>query len=497
MTDTAVLTGMKNNISLKSGFIKSILIILFLYFIPGCPKNPATGERQFNIVSTAQEIELGKESDQQISESFGLYNDPALAEYVSRLGKELAAKSERPDLPWTFRVLDDPVVNAFALPGGFIYVTRGILSHLNSEAELTGVLGHEIGHVTAKHSANMISQAQLAQLGLGVAAILKPDLYQKYGQFANIGIQLLFLKFGRDDEKEADWLGVRYMLRENYNPEALKSVMSTLDKVSSQAGAGGVPEWLSTHPSPGNRIELIQESIDTMSQNTASLQVNREEFVNRINQIIYGEDPREGYFKGTTFYHPELKFQFGFPSGWKTLNQKAAVIGISPNQDAAIQITLSGQKSLQAAANEFFRQEGLNAGQLNSLNINNLPVVWGEFTAATQQGNVQGASYFIQHGGNIYQVLGYTAQQSWSQYQSSITGALNTFNQLNDPNYLSVEPKKINIVTINKAMTLQEFYNSYPSTVPIESIALINQAEPGTQFQAGHKLKQVTGGKIP
>lgn len=479
------------------GLLKSSLILLFFCFFSGCPKNPATGERQLNLVSKDQEIALGKESDQQISASFGVYQNDELSNYVNSIGQQLAAKSERPDLPWTFRVLDDPVVNAFALPGGFIYVTRGILSHMNSEAELAGVLGHEIGHVTAKHSVNRISEAQLAQLGFGAAAILKPELYQKYGQFANIGIQLLFLKFGRDDEKEADWLGVRYMTRENYNPELLKNVMATLEKVSASAGGGGVPEWLSTHPSPGNRIKLIQEAIDTVTKNVSTLQVNKDQFFNKINQLTFGDDPREGYFKGNTFYHPELKFQFNFPTNWKTINQKEAVVGISSAQDAAIQITLSSQKNLQNAANEFFKQEGLQAGQMNSTSIHNLPVIFGEFTAATEQGNVQGTSYFIQYAGNIYQVLGYTSQQKWNQYKSSVVSSLSSFNQLNDPGFLSVEPRRVNIVTLDKSMTLQEFYSRFPSTVPIETVALINQAEAGTQFQSGQKLKQVVGGKTP
>lgn len=484
--------------SIARGFLlRSSLIVLLITFLSGCPKNPATGERQFNIVSTEQEIELGKESDQQISAQMGLYDNKELADYVNQLGQRLAAESERPDLPWTFRVLDDPIVNAFALPGGFIYITRGILSHMNSEAELAGVIGHEIGHVTAKHSVNRLSELQLAQLGLGVAAIFKPELYQKYGQFAGIGLQLLFLKFGRDDEKEADWLGVRYMVREQYNPEYLKNVMATLERVSAASGAGGIPEWLSTHPSPGNRIKLIQESIDTVSKNVSTLQVNKDQFFQKINQITFGEDPREGFFKGNTFYHPGLRFQYAFPAGWKTINQKQAVIGVSPNQDAAIQIMLSGQKNLQSAANEFFRQEGIQAGQLSSSSINNLPTIFGEFAAATEQGNVQGTSYFIQYGENIYHMIGYTAQQQWGQYKNPVVSSIGSFNQLNDPAYLSVEPRKINIVNLDQAMTLQQFYAKYPSTVPIEEIALINQAEAGTQFQAGQKLKQVVGGKVP
>ncbi len=185
----------------------------------GCSTNPATGEKQLNLVGEQQEIAMGKEASQQVDSSMGLYQDAGLQNYVASLGKRLAAVSERPNLPWKFQVVDDPSVNAFALPGGFIYVTRGILTYLNNEAELVGVMGHETGHVTAEHSVNQMSKQQLAQLGLGLGAMLKPDWAQKYGQLAMAGMSLLFLKFSRDDESQADELGLRYMEKLRYNPQ--------------------------------------------------------------------------------------------------------------------------------------------------------------------------------------------------------------------------------------------------------------------------------------
>ena len=164
--------------------------------------NPATGERQLTLIGEAQEIQMGREADQEISASLGLYADEAAQRYVSALGQELAAKSERPDLPWSFKVVDDPIVNAFALPGGFIYVTRGIMAHLSSEAELVAVLGHEIGHVTGRHSVERLSKAQLANVGLGVGMIVSPR-FRQFGDLAQMGMGLLFLKYSRDDEREA------------------------------------------------------------------------------------------------------------------------------------------------------------------------------------------------------------------------------------------------------------------------------------------------------
>src|SRR5687768_16095576 len=180
---------------------RAAVALILIAGIPGCATNPATGRRQVMLVGENQEIEMGREADQQIGAAYGLYPDEDVQRYVAGLGKDLAAGSERPNLPWTFRVVDDPSVNAFALPGGFIFVTRGLLSHMTSEAELVSVIGHEIGHVTGRHSVEQLSKAQLAQVGLVAGMILSPELASGYGDLANTGLSLLFLKYGRDDER--------------------------------------------------------------------------------------------------------------------------------------------------------------------------------------------------------------------------------------------------------------------------------------------------------
>jgi len=206
--------------SAVAGFMAALLVLA------ACATNPATGKRQIALISEEQEIAMGREADQQVQQQLGLYPDQELQAYVNRVGQKLAAASERPNLPWTFRVVDDPVVNAFALPGGHIYVTRGLLTHLTSEAELASVIGHEIGHVTGRHSVEQMSKAQLAQIGLIAGMIVKPEL-ARYGDLATQGLQLLFLKYSRDDERQADGLGLRYMYQQNYDPREMPAVFST------------------------------------------------------------------------------------------------------------------------------------------------------------------------------------------------------------------------------------------------------------------------------
>jgi predicted Zn-dependent protease len=460
--------------------------------LTGCATNPATGERHINLFSEAREIQMGRDADQQISASFGLYPDQQLAEYVAELGSNLASKSERPQLPWTFRVLDDPTVNAFALPGGYIYVTRGILAYLDSEAELAGVVGHEIGHVTAQHSVHRMSSQQLAQIGLGVGMILSPEL-AKYGQLASTGLGLLFLKFSRDDETQADELGLRYMGRENYDPKEMAQVMAMLDGVSQSAGGGRIPEWLSTHPDPGNRKEHIQGLIATHRDTYTGNRVNRKRYLERIDGIVFGANPREGFFRGNTFYHPDLKFRFDFPAGWEKTNMKQGVVGASPAQDAILQITLTGKPSVEAAAQEFFSQPGITAGPRRSGRIHGLPETSGEFSANTEQGLLLGMVTFLEYEDIVYQLLGYGIDRNWPSYAAAVDASIRSFDVLRDPDILAVQPLRLEMVTLDEPMTLEEFTRRYPSSVSVETLSLINRKQLNERLERGAMLKRVVG----
>src|SRR2546426_10236506 len=278
----------------------------------GCAVNPATGSRQLMLISESQEIAMGRDYDKQVAASIGLDPDSGLQRYMQQFGARLAATSERPNLPWSFRVVDDPVVNAFALPGGYIYVTRGILAHLNSEAELAGVVGHEIGHVTARHSVSQLSKQQLAQLGLAVGTIASPA-FERYAGIASQALGVLFLKYSRDAESQADDLGLRYLRRGHYDPREMPHVFEMLDRVSQAQGGGRVPQWLATHPNPENRRGRIEQEIAAGPQSFAGTAVNREPYLQRLDGLGVGSNPREGDFKGSQFFHPQPRFPMTFP----------------------------------------------------------------------------------------------------------------------------------------------------------------------------------------
>jgi predicted Zn-dependent protease len=462
-----------------------------------CARNPVTGKSELALVSEAQEIQMGQQAAQDVARSIGLYNDAKVQSYVADLGKRMAAQSERPKLPWEFHVVDDASVNAFALPGGFIYVTRGLMTAINDEAELATVLGHEIGHVTNRHSVQQISKAQLAQLGLGVGSILSSDI-ARFGQLASTGLSILFLKYGRDAENQADQAGFRYALNQNYDVREMADVFQTLNRISQTSGAGKLPEWLSTHPNPENRIEHVEQILDTLQRDPSKGIVNQEQYLQYVRGMTYGEDPRLGYFEGTHFYHPQMKFQLTFPDGWQVQNTAQAVAGMSPNQDAIIQLALAGQNSPQQAAQQFLSQQGVQAGQTSTSNINGLPAASSYFQAQTEQGTIQGIVSFISYGGATFGLMGYTPQGKLSSYDQVFQSAIRSFDQLRDRSKLEVSAAKVELVKLNQPMTLEQFNSRYPSTISLGELAIINEVEDsGSTLQAGRTVKRVVGGRPP
>jgi predicted Zn-dependent protease len=463
-----------------------------LALLAACATNPATGRKELMLVSQSQEIEMGRQADQEAAASFGLYPDEALQAYLADLGRRMAARTERPTLPWTFRVVDDPTVNAFALPGGYVYLTRGILAHLGSEAEMMAVVGHEIGHVTARHSASQISRSQglLGLLVVGMA--VKPEL-QRFAGLAQTGLGLLFLKFGRDDEREADDLGLRYLMQQGYDPRQMLGVFATLDRVGSAAGAGRLPDWLSTHPSPGNRLERIQSRLPPGSEG----HVEREGYLRHLQGLVFGDDPREGYFSSGTFFHPEMRFRLAFPRGFRTQNQKQAVLGGSPNEDAVVALTLARGSSPEEAAREFAAQEGMSAGPLERASINGLAAVSTGFEAVSNEQALRGRVAFVSHEGRIFRLVGYTPAARFDAYDRSFADFIRSFAPLRDRRYLDVEPARLDLVRVERATTLAEFLRAYPSTAPAESVAVINGLAADAALAPGQVVKRVVGGRRP
>ncbi len=462
-----------------------------------CAVNPATGRRQLMLVSEPEEIAMGMSYDTQIVATMGLYPDRAWQAHIQDLGARLAAGSERPNLPWTFKIVDDPTVNAFAVPGGHVYVTRGILASLNSEAELAGVVGHEIGHVTARHTVAEMSKQQLIGLGLGIGSAASETVARYAGQ-VNQALQVLYLKFSRDDESQADELGLRYMRRARFDPREMPGVFTMLQRVSQASGAGRVPEWQQTHPDPEHRFERISADVAAIPpQEFAGTTVDRDAYVQRLQGLVYGNDPRQGYFVGTRFVHPTLRFQVTFPEGWTTQNGTQAVVAVSAAQDALVELSQATEATPDAATQAFLTQQGITAGAAGRASLGGLPAVTAPFSAATQNGTMRGTVAFVQLGNAVFRLVAYAPEASWAANQAAAERALASFQPVTDPALLNVQPQRLDIVRLDRAASIADLARRRASPVSAATLALINDVSADSTLPAGRLVKWVTGNPLP
>ncbi len=437
---------------------------------------------------------MGEEVARSTRASIGLVDNPALQTYVGSLGRQLARASERPDLPWSFEVIDDPEVNAFAAPGGKIFITRGILPFLASEAELAGVLGHEIGHVTARHTARQITRAQLAQVGLVAGSIISSDFASVAGGIAG-GLQILFLKYSRGDESQSDELGFRYMRRTNYDVREMPGVFAALGRVSTLAGGGRLPAWQSSHPDPADREQkAIERAQAVPADSLRNAVVDRDEYTRSIDGIIFGPNPRHGYFEQTRFLHPDLRFQYAFPSGWKTQNQPQAVVALSPNNDAILQLSIPGTGDPDAALQKFSRQQGVQVRGSQRVTIGGQPGTTAEFQAQDAQGQqLAGRVTYLSFDGKTYELLGYAVAARYPGYAGTFTTSMQSFDRLTDQAALNKQPRRLRTIRLSRAMTVAEFQRQYAPSTRVEVVAAMNGVVTGGTLPAGTWAKGVEG----
>jgi predicted Zn-dependent protease len=407
--------------------------------------------------------------------------------------------SHRPNLEYHVKVVDSPVVNAFAIPGGYIYLTRGIIAQLNNEAELMGVMAHEMGHVAARHTVSQQSKQQLAQLLL-IGGMIASEKFAQYAQYALQGMQLLFLSFSRDDEREADALGVEYSSKLGYDAHKMADFFKVLQKMSLSESEGGVPTFLSTHPDPGDRYNDVNKAATEWQTqlNLADYKVNQDSYLQLINGIIYGEDPRQGYVEGNTFYHPELKFRFSFPTGW-TLTNSPLQVTMTPSDEKALMLfTLAYQKTLETAVDSTIAQYQLSLQGSKKTTVNGLPAiitqskqsVQDQSTGATSTNMV--LSYFISYNNLIYVFHGVTTEADFNSYANTFNSSMTTFARLTDASKLNVKPKKVQVVKVQRAGTLSDTFSYYRvSQEKQKELALLNDLELTDQVQVGKLIKVI------
>lgn len=482
---------------MKKYILISCLSATLLVF-NNCARNPVTGKRQVVLMSEEQEIAIGKEADPQIVAQFGLYEDKGLQDFITQEGKKMAAISHRPNLNYEFKIVDSEVINAFAVPGGYVYFTRGIMAHFNNEAEFAGVLGHEIGHITARHSVAQQRNAILGQLGLIAGMVLAPELAQ-FGQAASQGLGLLFLKFGRDAERQSDELGVEYSSKVKYDAHQMARFFNTLERKGAESGAGELPNFLSTHPNPGERNVTVNK-LATEWQQKLSLtapEVNRNTYLKRIEGLIYGEDPKGGFLENNVFYHPVLKFQFSSPANWAYQNSPQQVQFAQKEGKALMFMTLAPGSTLQEAASAAFQQYKLQALESREVSVNGLRALAVVGTQPQQQGQQQQAairtlSYFIQYENNIYHIIGVSSANDFNAYAPLFTNTMQSFRALTDQAKLNKKPDRVRIKTVSQNSTLDQALRRFNvQTNKLEEHAILNGMKLSDALTQGTLIKVI------
>ena len=489
-----------------------IVLVAASLAMPSCvavQENPVSGRKRAYGYTWEEEKELGKQTDQQIIEQYGVYDDPELQAYVEQVGERVLAQSHlrREDTDeryrnteFTFRILDSPVINAFALPGGYNYLTRGLLAHLENEAQLAMVLGHEIAHVAARHSSARAAKAQFAQLGLIGGAIASElalggggaEILDLGGQ----GLQLLFLSYSRDAEREADQLGVEYSALANYKAGEGAGFFSALDRVSDQQ-EGSLPNWLSTHPEPEEREEKIPRLAAEWEERTEMTIVDRDPYLERLEGLTVGDNPREGFVEDGTFFHPDLRFLFPVPNGFRVNNTKAAVQMVGPDQQAVVvfaaarDIAGTDVSSPREAARAFAQQEGLQVVESGEARAGDLSAYFVLADAQAQGGqSARALTYFVEYGGMVWGFLGYTSVDAFSNYQDTFLRTMRGFQRLTDQRILNVQPTRLQVVRASRTAPFRSFVpDQLPPSMTAEDVAILNQIELDETVEQGTLIK--------
>ena len=484
-----------------------IVMLIACLAASGCTTgvNPVSGNRRAYGYSWEEELRLGQQADQQIVQQYGLYDDDEVQAYVDRLGQDILEESHmrRAGTPeqfrnteFTFRVLDSPIVNAFALPGGYVYVTRGLMAHVNNEAQLAVVLGHEIAHVAARHASQQAAKQQFAQLGL-IAGAIGGELAGISGgnilQLGSQASQFLFLKYSRDNERESDRLGVEYAAMNGYAAGEASDFFESLERIQEQSGQS-LPTWQSSHPDPGAReqtmLELAEQWRTELQQPLD--RVSQEAYYAVLEGVVMGDNPRQGFTRDGQFYHPELRFQFPVPSTFQVVNQPAVVGMVAPEQDAIIQFSIkSDVESPRAAAAEITGNEGVRVIDEGTTRVSGLDAYRVEALVSTQQdATARALVYYIEYDNRIYEFISYALNDDFGTYRDVFNRTIRGFAPLDDPDILNVQPTRMAIRSADRSATFESFVPaSLPSGFTITELAILNQLAVDDQVSAGQPLK--------
>lgn len=442
-----------------------------------CSRNPATRKLEAFVPKQDEELALGQEAELQLGEAIRQYQDEKVLALVERVGARVAAVSERPALPWEFTVVDDPEPNAFAIPGGAIYVTRGLLAHLNSESELAAVLAHETAHVAARHGVKELRRLARRQHRRG-ASSLEGELRALSRLGSRAAARML--ERSREQELIADEVGLRYLDRSGYESSSMGAVLKTLGALHGAPGQ----EQPGSHPTTLHRRAMIQLAQEDRVEGKADAA-----YLETIDGLVFGPDPRLGYYKDGSFVHPKLGFQLKLPKDWTVEYRRGNAVAKNPAANTFLLVGQSEAESVRAGMNEVFSG---NVAKKNpwSGTIRGHDAAMAEF-ATTREGEPLYAFIgVIEFGGQLVQVVAFSPVPKWPAEE--IRTVFKSFESA-PASRRKVEPMRIELVELKKATTLHRDYARRPSSVPLSVIERINHAKADETLEAGRRIKRVRG----
>ena len=479
-------------------FFRALRPAALLLLLPLAGAGPTRPAAQPSFALTAWHLPLqGAQPDPQVLAQFGLYNNPKLQAFISGKGQQMNKVSDRPG-DYGFTIVDSPVINAFATPDGHVYFTRGIMAYFNNEAQFAGVLGHELGHITARHGQKQQTRNTLASILLGVGSLASKRI-ASIAQPLSQGVGVLFLKYSRDNENEADGLGVKYSSKIGYDAAQMADFFLTLERTEQASGGSGVPTFLSTHPNSADRYERVKGLAAQTKQTLGKtiLTVNRDGYLRAIDGLPYGEDPRQGFVESGVFYHPDLKFRFPVPAGWKTQNSPTQFQMAEPNGQALLAFAGVPGATAEEGAQAVVKQLGLTGAQAQRLTLSGFPalVVEGDQTPSQDQQGQQSQpahvrAYVIQDGKNLFAFIGLAAPATFATYQPQFDAVAQGYQRLTEASKLGRQSERIRVRQVKAATTLQQALtaNGVPSR-RFEEVAILNGMKLGDRLPAGSAVQ--------
>jgi len=475
----------------------ALLALLVTLLLAACQPvlNPARGTVEASLITPEQERALGAREHLKVLASFGgAYDDPAFSDYVARIGLRVVAASDVPDQLFTFTVLDSPVVNAFALPGGYVYVTRGLLALAEDEAEVAAVLAHEIGHVAARHAAERQQAALGAQLGAAAATILGAVLLgdkaaDLVAQLAGLGASAWLAGYSREQEREADRLAVRYLVRAGYDPAALARILSALEAWDGlradlgEAGGAKVPEFLSTHPRTPERVRVALN----LAAAAPGGDRRRDAWLDHVDGLVFGDGPKQGWVEGRTFLHPDLGFAFELPPGFEVENRPDAVIAKGPG-DTVLLFSLAPEN---APADPAFALRRLLA-DIPHGQIRRILTAQG-FEAAVaplRSGRAAGWAAALDDGRRIYTVL-LLAPRLPARFV--LLDVLDSFRRISAAACARLSMRVIRVVQVPAAGAGELVRRMAVERLPARHLLVLNGRRDLSDFRPGERVKIVAG----